>query len=326
MSATSVHFGSDPVASLDIHGVPWNQSRKTYGAILDALQAHNETAIRQESQGCKRSLARLNACSGPVSGRWLTSFPLSWWREFPDDVFIMSLRFRLGVPVVPAGLRCYHAQCKDQDTFCDEPLDEMGDHAVACNIGAYVSCRHSALNHTLAQAGRDAGYAVLFEQVVPELALRRQRRDATRYIEDARIDVELFGHPCAPPWLLDGTVRHPAAQSILSKASRIAGAAAQVGVDAKHKRYPPRGGKSVLACSVETWGYIHENLDNFLGDLAVLASQRQRNMGQHPTRWLSKWRTEISIQIAMSVGKSLVAAVPPHTRPICIRERVERSG
>ena len=39
VSATSVHFGSDPVASLDIHAVPWNQSRKTYGAILDALQA-----------------------------------------------------------------------------------------------------------------------------------------------------------------------------------------------------------------------------------------------------------------------------------------------
>ena len=54
-------------------------------------------------------------------------------------------------------------------------------------------------------------------------------------------------------------------------------AAAQVGVDAKLKRYPPRGGKSVLACSVETWGHVHEDLDNFLGELAVLASQRQRD-------------------------------------------------
>ena len=31
-----------------------------------------------------------------------------------------------------------------------------------------ATCRHGALNHTLAQAGRDAGYAALFEQVVPE--------------------------------------------------------------------------------------------------------------------------------------------------------------
>ena len=116
----------------------------------------------------------------------------------------------------------------------------------------YVSCRHSALNHTLAQAGRDAGYSALFEQVIPEFAVRKQHRDGNSYIEDARIDVELFGHPCAPSRLLDGTVRHPAAQGILSKASQNAGAAAQVGVDAKHKRYPPRGGKSVLACSVET--------------------------------------------------------------------------
>ena len=89
------------------------------------------------------------------------------------------------------------------------------------------------------------------------------------------------------------------------------------------RRYPPRGGKRVLACSVETWGYIHSDLDHFLGELAVLASQKQRDKGQHPTRWLSKWRAEISIQIAVSVGKSLVAAVPPGMRPICIGERME---
>ena len=118
---------------------------------------------------------------------------------------------------------------------------------------------------------------------------------------DARLDVELFGHPYAPPRLLDGTVWHPAAKSMLTRASQRVGVAAQVGVDAKLRRYPPGGGKRVLACSVETWGYIHSDLDHFLGELAVLASQKQRDKGQHPTRWLSKWRAEISIQIAVSV-------------------------
>ena len=70
-------------------------------------------------------------------------------------------------------------------------------------------------------------------------------------------------------------------------------------------------------------GYIHADLDAFLGELAVLASQKQRDTGQHATRWLSKWRTEISLQIAINVGKALVAAPPPRERPICINERVE---
>ena len=177
----------------------------------------------------------------------------------------------------------------------------MGDHAATCNIGAYVSCRHSSLNHVLAQAGRDAGYAVLFEQNVPEFAVRKKRRDGNVCIEDARIDVELFGHPCGPSRLLDGTVRHPATKYMLSKASRQARAAAQEGVDAKKKRYPPRGGKCVFACSVETWGFVHADLDNLLGELAVMASQRQRDVGQHPPRWHSKWRTEISLALAVSV-------------------------
>ena len=76
----------------------------------------------------------------------------------------------------------------------------------------------------------------------------------------------------------------------------------QAGVDAKLKRYPPRGGKCVIACSVETWGYMHSDLDHLLGELAVLASQKQRDVGQHPSRWLASWRTDISVQIVINVG------------------------
>ena len=73
-------------------------------------------------------------------------------------------------------------------------------------------------------------------------------------------------------------------------------------------------------------GHIHADLDAFLGELSVLASQKQRDVGQNPTRWLSKWRTEISLQLAISVGEALVAAVPPNTRPICISEPTERTN
>lgn len=236
----------------------------------------------------------------------------------PDDVFIMSLRFRMGVAICPAGLTCAHTQCKDQNELCGRCLDQWGDHAVSCNIGAYVSARHSAINDVLAKAGREAGYASLLEQVVPELAVVKRDQQDGISVEEARIDVELFGHPTAPPRLLDGTVRHPGIRSVLAQAAAARGAAAQNGVDAKAKRYPARGGKVVIACAAETWGFIHEEFDHLLADFAVLASQRQRDRGQHPTRWLSRWRTQLSIQIAVGVGKALLAAVPPRVRPCSV--------
>ena len=68
---------------------------------------------------------------------------------------------------------------------------------------------------------------------------------------------------------------------------------------------------------------MHSGFDNLLGELAVLASNKQRDMGQHPSRWLARWRTEVSLSIAVSVGKALLAAVPPHARPFILCARVD---
>ena len=120
---------------------------------------------------------------------------------------------------MPAGLRCLHAPTKDPEKYCDEDLDRYGDHAATCNSGPYISARHAALNAILAQAGRDAGYAALLEQVVPEFGLRKRKRDGRIIFEEARLDVDLFGHPTASDRLLDGTVRHPAAKHICRAAA-----------------------------------------------------------------------------------------------------------
>jgi len=85
---------------------------------------------------------------------------------------------------------------------------------VCCNVGPYTSVRHNALNGILAQAGRDAGHAVLLEQVIPELGFKKSRRGGSEVWVEAVLDVELFGHTTAPDRLLDGTVRHPAALHI----------------------------------------------------------------------------------------------------------------
>ena len=73
-----------------------------------------------------------------------------------------------------------HALGKDLSVFCGKDLDCYGDHAVMCNIGPYVFARHTRVNNTLAQAGRDAGYAALLEQVVPEQGIRKRSRRGAR--------------------------------------------------------------------------------------------------------------------------------------------------
>ena len=224
----------------------------------------------------------------------------------------------MGLVVCPAGLTCMHRQAKDETQVCCESLDVYGDHAVTCNVGPHLSYRHAAINDILKQAGKDAGYAALLEQVVPELGLRRRLRSGVEVLEEARLDVELFGHPYAADRLLDGTVRHPAAEHVLAKAAREVGAAARCGVATKEKRYPTRAGKAVTACAMETWGYIDDGLDALLAELAVLAAQRQKDRGVQPTRWRLRWRTLLSISVAMSCGKAILASLPSHAKPCCV--------
>ena len=314
----AVISGERPSTLLAPEDFLWTQARKLHSSLLDAVQGNFETTLRFNYAASERDLARLNSCCGPVSSRWLTEFPSSWWPVIHDDKFITAIRFRLGLPLGPAGCRCMHAPSKDPEKYCDAGLDRFGDHAVTCNIGPHVFARHAAVNELLAQAGREAGYAGLLEQVVPELGLRQRKRDGRIVLEEARLDVDLFGHATAPDRLLDATVRHPAAAHILRKAARMVGAAAAEGVDAKTKRYPPRAGKSVIACAVETWGHVHGDLHALLADLGVLAAQRQRDRGVQPTRWLARWRTQLSIQLALQVSKAILNAYPAHVRPCCV--------
>eukprot|EP00747_Dinoflagellata_sp_TGD_P173547 gnl/TRDRNA2_/TRDRNA2_212286_c0_seq1.p1 gnl/TRDRNA2_/TRDRNA2_212286_c0~~gnl/TRDRNA2_/TRDRNA2_212286_c0_seq1.p1 ORF type:complete len:110 (+),score=8.17 gnl/TRDRNA2_/TRDRNA2_212286_c0_seq1:130-459(+) len=88
---------------------------------------------------------------------------------------------------------------------------------------------------------------------------------------------------------------------------------------------PTSRGKRVLARSVEAYSrdICMQIWTISWANSPCLHRIKQRDTGENPTRWLSKWHTEISIQIAVCVGKALVAAVPPCTQPICISKRLE---
>ncbi|CAK0904172.1 unnamed protein product [Prorocentrum cordatum] len=68
-------------------------------------------------------------------------------------------------------------------------------------------------------------------------------------------------------------------------------------------------------CAVETWGRVDGRLGGLLDDLAVLAAHRQRERGLLPTRWRAKWRTQISVQLALGVSRALLDALPAGVKP-----------
>ena len=249
-----------------------------------------------------------------LQGNGLTRSQALGDQFFSDDAFVMALRFRSGIPVVALGSTCMHTKCKEQSITCDKSMDVWGDHCVACGIGGHLFTRHGALNHVLGDAGRVAGYTVLMEQVVPELAHVKRNDAGEIVIKEARIDCELFGHAFAPDHLLDGTICHPGNTSSVGAAARDIGHAAEQGAKQKLKRYPPARGKSILPCSMETWGHMGKHLTGLLGDLAGLASRRQRERGVQPTRWLQKWRTQISMSIALHIGRAIIDAIPKSDR------------
>jgi hypothetical protein len=257
-----------------------------------------------------------------MSGKWLSAFPSSWWPKISDEEFVLSLRFRCGIPVVRPNQTCMHASCKDKTRICGKVMDIWGDHCVVCQFGGHPFIRHGALNNIVAEAGRAAGYVALIEQVVPDFSTIRDDGVDGMTIHEARLDVELFGHHVAPNRLLDGTIHHPATSSVVTRASKEKGMAALEGEKAKAKRYPPVNGKAVVACSMETWGYCGESLEGLLRELAALATRRQVDRGVTPTKWFVKWQTHLSIAVAQSIGRCLSDALPmPERYALTTRSR-----
>ena len=269
-----------------------------------------KAASKLRASYSERHLARLNSCSGKVAGKWLSAFPSSWWPEFADDHFIMALRFRAGISVVRPGHVCQHHSARDADLECNQIMDVHGDHCIICGIGGHLFMRHDAVNHILAEAARASGYTALMEQTIPELVSVKSLADGSVRVTEARLDIELCGHAYAPDHLIDATVRHASTGKSTHAAARVAGHAAEMGVKAKAKRYPSCHGRVVLGCAIETGGYTSKTLDALLEELAGLAARRQRQRGVLPTRWLVKWRTQLSMAVARCIRRAIVESLP----------------
>ena len=77
-----------------------------YGVISSALEnqaLHCLQCSYDAYDDEHRQRAKLNSCGGPVSGKWLNVFPSKWWPRMTDDIFVLAVKFRCGIPVCREG-------------------------------------------------------------------------------------------------------------------------------------------------------------------------------------------------------------------------------
>ena len=106
------------------------------------------------------------------------------------------------------------------------------------------------------------------------------------------------------------TVRHPVVARCQPAASQRAGAAAAIAEDDKQSRYPPAGGRKVIAFAVETWGRLGESAEELLPLLAEAATLRARRQGQDATAgsFLRRWRAMLHGCLQRGVAAALLSA------------------
>ena len=184
----------------------------------------------------------------------------------------------------------------DQVALSSTALDPNGNHAAACNIGGGVTAIHDSVADVLYDAGRAAGYNGLREQIIAAFATPQRL--------EPRLDVELWGHSCAPDVLIDVTVCAPWAARY-SAAPTKATTSAEI---RKNGAYPATGGISVTGAAVDLLGRFGPQLSSLLDEWATLARTRDISRGVAPRRLLHAWRTRISALIARGVGQQIAAA------------------
>ena len=149
-----------------------------------------------------------------------------------------------------------------------------------------------------ARSHAQSAYQTKREQVIPELA--------TEGCKSPQLDLEGIGLLGQSRLLVDFTIRHPLASRYNGNSTRQAEAE-------KHAHYPPKGGLRVHAAAMETYGRHGTDLAELLDLLADHARQRELSFGSKPTRWLKKWRIQLSHVTAAYVGRAIQQASSTET-------------
>ena len=180
-------------------------------------------------------------------------------------------------------------------------MNEYLDHAVCCSNGPLRIRRHDDIANCLADIVDETGAHVRREAYMQSFSTADS---------DAWWDIWAFGGMHLPELIVDVTVRHPVVARCQPRASRQAGVAAAAAEEDKQQRYPPAGGRSVTAFSVETWGRLGLSAEELLATLAAEATRHARRRGHAATAssFLRRWRASLDASLQRGVAAALLAA------------------
>ena len=247
------------------------------------------------------SLARAvvdSASSGegaPGAGDWLLAVPKSRATSIPDDAFVCLIKARLRCDLVPANAHCaYIIQTKKRQ--CASVLTGPADHAHDC-CHQKVHFRHDSMKDKWCSLYRQAGFAALTEQSVPELG------PGPAVIADIRAEEG----PAAPVRYADVVITHPICCHRGSWCGTGPGTAVAREERGKLKDYLPRpGGRRVLLVPLafESYGRWGVSAARELRRLARRRAERQdAQQSVDPQAvyrgCLRRWRQEISITLQL---------------------------
>ena len=241
---------------------------------------------------------RLESCSGPEGGAFLRATRADGITSLPDRSFIVVIRLRLGLAVLSPGL-CAHSTKPTKDgppRQCVQQLDQHGLHACTCKVGGALYAGHGCGCNVLYHAIQQAGYQARREQVVPEFA--------TPKLLSPQIDIDAWGLLGQPRLLADFTIRHPFAQRYEQQSPHAKAH------DEKTTHYAPTQGLHVTPATMDTYGRHSPDLARLLEHLADLARLKESQSGLAPTRWLRRWRAQLSYVVSHMAARSVLSAAP----------------
>ena len=188
----------------------------------------------------------LRSAGGPGAGGFLeppAPFEEEPAKPMPDQHFQKMLRYRLRLPVCPAGATCQHR--RGDGSICGQPLDPHGRHALKCEVGRARSARHNGLrDFTAAFHLKVSGFATATEQRVVAWDRVKPR---TGLLEEARLDVATRDAVSGRKIFVDTmvTCAHCGYEPRQRARAHKDGVAAADAVRGKRLRYPPSGGELV---------------------------------------------------------------------------------
>ena len=272
---------------------PLPKRQRSWWTCLDTL--------RRSQLGPPNSIIerRIHSCGGPEGGAFILATRADGVRSLPDAFFGTAMRYRLGLPLMPTCSCFHHTPAKPgvAPRRCGAVADQNGEHAINCKVGGAPYAAHGEGCHILLNAETAAGFQARREQVIPELA--------TQKCASPQLDIEGWGLQGQPRSLVYFTIRNPLARRYEKQSTEA------LASEEKETAYPRKQGLCVTVASIETFGRHSKELRNLLAYLADLARQRQTSFGQSPSRWLRRWRAQLSSCLAHFVGRAVQQARHP---------------